>query len=340
MILEDTKRSNYGCVQLGPRVKCLRPLYEAIEERAAQLAQQYENRDNNGPPAIVQIPTGVQALDDYGLLTPGILTLFVMHPGDGKTSVVLQLLKGAVSCGYTPRAWLFEDPLPLVADRYLSQELNESAYLLRTLKLGENMPSRLSAATRELDWTKQVLVEDLKEDSERFFEQLETAGDDAGLGVVDYAQAFDAEPDGANQERVIARAAWGISNWSKRTGNASVLMSQPKPAVADRGRKHYDSWLWDKKRKGEEIKPDPEAVEGYRPGDGDAGGCTAAYQRAKDFISGFRPGRWLNNHGLTCQDNVMEFLRTKGNYTPGNYAVRVKWNGATTTISDIPKKNK
>lgn len=312
----------------------MKTLYDAIEQRGAELVTLYENRDNKtGPPPILQIPTGLQTLDDYGLLTPGILTLIVMHPGDGKTSVVMQLLEGATLAGFTPFVWAPEDPLNMVADRAIAKTINESAYKLRLLKLGSGIPARLNAAVVELDWARQVIVEDRKMSAPEFIEILEGLGPETGLAVGDYLQVFD-NGDGDNLERTIAGVAWGMSDWSKRTGNASVAMSQPKPAVAERGRRSFDSWLWNKKKNAEDVNPEPLAVEGYRPMDGDANNCTAAYQRAKDFISGFRPGRWLNQHGFGVKDDVMEFVRTKGNYSPGQYPVRVGWQGETTRLYD------
>lgn len=315
----------------------MKTLYDVIEERGAELAQLYENRDKgDGPPPILQIPTGLVTLDDYGMLTKGILTLIVMHPGDGKTAVAMQLLEGATAAGFTPFVWAPEDPMPMVADRVLSKSLNESAFKLRRLELGENIPLRLSAAVADLDWTRQVNVEDRKMSTTEFFEVLNGFGLETGVAIADYAQAFDAD-QGESLERTIAGLAWNLSDWSKATGNSSVLFSQPKPAVAERGRKTFDSWLWNKKRNGDDVKLDATAVEGYRPMDGDANNCTAAYQRAKDFISGFRPGRWLNQHGAGVKDTRIEFVRTKGNYTPGQFPIVVGFDGDTTRLYDLKK---
>lgn len=318
----------------------MRPLYEYLEERGAELAQLYENRDNGtGPPPILQIPTGLTTLDDYGLLTKGILTLIVMHPGDGKTAVAMQLLEGATVVGFTPFVWAPEDPMSMVADRVLSKSLNESAFKLRRLELGEGIPERLSAAMENLEWARQVQVEDKKMSTTEFFDLLNTLGEETGVAVADYAQAFDAD-QGDTLERTIAGLAWNLSDWSKKTTCASVLFSQPKPSVAERGRKTFDSWLWNKKRNGDDVKLDASAVEGYRPMDGDANNCTAAYQRAKDFISGFRPGRWLNQHGAGVKDERIEFVRTKGNYTPGQFPITVGFSGSTTRLFDLQRKNK
>lgn len=309
-------------------------LYDIIEQRNAELASQYEQA-RDGPPPITYIPTGIQALDDYGLLEPGILTVIMAHPGDGKTSVALQLLRGAVGAGFTPRACLYEDPLPLVADRLTAGEMGESAFKLRRLKLDdENISARLHAATEALDWTRQVIISERSPVSEELEEELaEAGGRETGLLVVDYAQAFDAEKDEKSVERVIARIAWSLSLWAKQTGNSAVLFSQVKNEVIQRGRKWFDNWKFNQDRAGNVIKADPAAVEGFRPKDGDAQWSTALYQRAKDFISVFRPGNWLNKEGIVSKDEVIEFLRTKGNYAGMGRPVRCKWDGSNSTIS-------
>lgn len=314
-------------------------LYDIIEERNAELAGQYEDLRSGGPPPITYIPTGLTSLDDYGLLEPGILTVIMAHPGDGKTSVALQLLRGAVGAGFTPRACLYEDPLPLVADRLTAGEMGESAFKLRRLKLeSESIGARLAAATEALDWTRQVIISERSPISEQLEEELAECGTETGLLVVDYAQAFDAEKDEKSVERVIARIAWSLSIWAKKTRNSAVLFSQVKNEVIQRGRKWFDTWKYNKDRANERIVADPAAVEGFRPKDGDAQWSTALYQRAKDFISVFRPGNWLNKEGIVSKDDVMEFLRTKGNYAGMGRPVRVRWNGGNSTLTDMGTK--
>jgi replicative DNA helicase len=315
-------------------------LYDSIESRAAQLAEQYDAVRRGDLPPITRISTGLESLDAYGLFTLGILTLVVMHPGDGKTSVVMQTCEGAVGQGFTPWIWAPEDPLPFVADRFLAKSMNVSAFKLREIELDGNISQRLSAAAQDLDWARQVRIEDRKLSPDEFFEELGELGEETGIAIADYAQVFDTDEEDKTLERIIAKVSWGMSQWSKHTGNASVLMSQPKPAVAERGRRMFDAYISNKRFKGEEIKPENSLVEGYRPMDGDANNCTAAYQRAKDFISGFRPGRWLNQHGFGVKDDRMEFVRTKGNYSPGQYPVRVGWRGETTSLYDLTKKEK
>lgn len=314
----------------------MKTLYDHIESRAAHLAEQYDAVARGELKPITRISTGLSTLDAYGLFTMGILSLVVMHPGDGKTSVVMQTLEGAVSQGFTPWVWAPEDPMPFVADRFLAKSMNVSAFKLREVEIEGNVSARLAAAAIELDWARQVIIEDRKLSPDEFFEELEQLDESTGIALADYAQVFDADDD--TLERTIAKVSWGMSQWSKHTGNASVLMSQPKPSVAERGRRMYDAIVANKRFKGDEIKPDPILVEGYRPMDGDANNCTAAYQRAKDFISGFRPGRWLNQHGHGVKDDRMEFVRTKGNYSPGQYPVRLGWKGETTSLYDLPKK--
>jgi replicative DNA helicase len=317
----------------------MKTLYDSIESRAAQLAEQYDAYQRGELKPITRVSTGLQSLDSYGLFTMGILSLVVMHPGDGKTSVSMKTLEGAVGQGFTPWIWAPEDPLPFVADRFLSQSMNVSAFKLREIELEGNISARLAAAANDLDWARQVIIEDRKLSPDEFFEELDQLDMSTGIAIADYAQVFDTDEEDKTLERIIAKISWGMSQWAKKTGNAAVLMSQPKPAVAERGRRMYDAIVANKRFKGDSISADPILVEGYRPMDGDANNCTAAYQRAKDFISGFRPGRWLNQHGHGVKDDRIEFVRTKGNYSPGQYPVRLGWKGESAMIYDLPKKD-
>jgi replicative DNA helicase len=168
---------------------------------------------------------------------------------------------------------------------------------------------------------------------------MDTIDIGTGLVVVDYFQAFDSERDERSVERVVARLAWGLLDVAKEKRCAVVAFSQVKKEVLERGRKFFDSWMWQQKKSGEDVKAHPQAVEGYRPLDGDAQWASAINQRAKDVISIFRPGNWLRKHGFTdAKDDTMEFMRVKGNYAPGQRPVRMQWDGGTTTISERKKK--
>lgn len=311
----------------------MQTLYDIIEARNADLASKYQDKADGIPP-LQFIPTGIPELDETGMGEPGILTGIMAHPGDGKTSIARMLLKGAVSAGFSPHGYFFEDPLELVADAYTSGVIGESAFKLRRLDLDSaKMPARLAAAMKEMEWSRQCFVDDKKIDSKILIEKLmDEVGLETGAFVVDYAQAFGSEGDESSVERVLAGLSWGLLNVCKAKKVAGYLMLQPKISdVTKRGDKQFESWKWRMEKEGK-VTADPQSVYGYRPLEGDVQWSTAVWQRIKYALSAFRPGRWMRSRGLPAKDDVMEMLPIKGNYAPGQNLIKLRWRGETTEI--------
>ena len=321
----------------------LRPLSSILESRRKELVQIYEDVAA-GIPIISSIPTGIKSFDDYGVGTPGFLTLVQAHPGDGKTPPPKQPPTNTTNQGYRPQAHIFEDPEEYFADGLFARELDVSAYKLRRGDLKGDIIPRLDAAMRDMSWAGGVLINTEKNGYREIIEEIaDTVKVDTGFFAVDYAQLFDAEMDEKSVERILSRLAEGLSKVCKDKRIAGFLFSQIKNEVEQRGRKHYDACLWAARKEGngKENDPEPFWVEGYRPLSNDAQWCNAMYQKCKDILSWFRPGNWMKKHGwVDWPDNTGELLRVKGNYTPGGYPVRVRWKGETTTISDFPPSKK
>jgi replicative DNA helicase len=168
-------------------------------------------------------------------------------------------------------------------------------------------------------------------------EQLEEAVDEStGLVLIDYAQAFDAEPDEKSVERVIARLAWGLNQLAKKHNIAIVLFSQLKAEVKERGNRWYENFRY--KKQEEATETSFEAVEGFRPRDGDLQWSSALYQRAKQIVYIFRPAAWLQAFGIQAKDNFVQMQIAKGNYGPNKKILEFGWSGETARIFERKKK--
>jgi replicative DNA helicase len=318
----------------------MKTLHDWMKRRAEQLDASYTARDF-GEYVFTHVPTGITRLDDAGLVEPGVLTLVAGHAGDGKSAFGLQLLEGcARHGGFDCQGYFMEDPADMVADRKLAAQLGVSAFHLRRLKLDQpaaTVQERLQSAIVEGEsWTKRVKVSDEKTTVDGLIKSIEKEWTpNTKLVVVDYAQAFDAEQDEKSVERVIAGLAWKLNAVAKSSGAAVVLLSQVKKEVADRGREYYKGWRF----RNPAGTIDRSAVEGFRPGPGDAQWSTALWQRARQGLFLFRPGLWQRALGNSdAKDDVTEVDIAKGNFGPVGQKIRLRWDGPTATLSEIVKE--
>lgn len=316
----------------------LRKLSDVVGDRNEELAQLYERREAGEDVELQYISTGLSSLDNLGLLEKGILTIIGGDPGSGKSAWALQLLQSAAEQGYSPMGFFFEDPMKFMADRITSQAIGESAFKLRRIELNDDdIPERLRSVTTNLEWLQYVSIEDTLTSSTDLLSLLDKSiTEDTGLVVIDYAQAFDAEPEEKSVERVIARLAWALNHMAKEKNIAIVLFSQLKTEVRERGNKWYENYRW---KTGEEANENsPEAVEGFRPRSGDLQWSSALHQRAKQILYLFRPGAWLRAFGANAKDDKVQVQIDKGNYGPNKEILEFNWDGRLCKISEKKKK--
>lgn len=309
-------------------------LRDIIEGRNAELAAKYES----GEPIVSCVPTDLTVLNEAYFNERGILTTYQAHSGEGKSSAARVFLKGAASAGYRPIFFPFEDPEDKISDAFTSAAMGVSASDLRNGKV-VNAAKRLSAATDELWWSENVLVQSEKLPSEDIIRLLNSEIQyDTGLVVLDYYQAMDAEQDEKSVERVISRLCWKLLDIAK-TYNVSVVgFSQVKNSVIDRGKQAFDRIVYNYQRQGIELVPEAWMVEAFRPVYGDSQWATGIYQRSKDLASIFRPGRWLQAMGFhQFKDNYAEWVRCKVNYTEGNKVIKTGWNGPMSSFTEWKK---
>lgn len=301
-----------------------------IDERTSDLEREYHDQAAGRPPFLA-VATGIPALDDLGLLEPGVLTAVMAHSSDGKTALAMQFLKAAARAGHLGQGYFYEDPKDRLSDRVIAAEMGVSAFDLRRLKVpADCISERLAAARTACGWAHNISVDTRRSTVDGLMVRIRErhVPGKTRIAVVDYAQAFDAEQSEHSVERVVSRLAWRLNEYAKHENVAVVLLSQVRREVLDRGRRWFESWRL-KNARGE---PALEAVEGYRPLEGDMQWSSAVQQRARQVISVFRPGSWMKSHGLSWQDNAMEVQLCKGSYGPGRGRATLKWDGPTCSL--------
>lgn len=290
-----------------------------------------------GRPPLLHVPTGLRSLDELGLIEPGVLTAVLAHSSDGKTALMMQLLKACAESGSLSQGYFYEDPEDKLSDRVLAASLGVSAFSLRRLAVPgtyEELSKRLAAAEESVGaWAGNITVDTQRSTVDGLMKKIRerhVPGKTKLVGV-DYAQAFDAEGSESSVERVVSRLAWRLNEYAKYEGVAVVLLSQVRREVLDRGRRWYENWRYRNPR----GEPSTDAVEGFRPLEGDMQWSSAIQQRARQVLSVFRPGGWMKSVGfLDWKDEIMEIQLCKGSYGPGRGRVGLRWDGPTCTLRD------
>ena len=263
------------------------------------------------------IPTGITSWDRNGGLETGVMTIIAGPTGEGKSAVMLHLVRNAAEAGIRSLVLSFEDPAGKTADRVFARSTGESGHVLGRMDYDPAILERLAAAVKEsAGWASLVEFRAGLVTAKAAYETVKAA--DAKLIVIDYAQAF--PDDEGSRERMLAALAWSLSELAQQKQCAVVLFSQVRSEVEERGKMVYD-------RTG--------TIDGYRPGPGagDVGWSRAMTQRAKVVIYLFRPGRWARGHGLQKKDDTMQLIFAKVNFGVEG-TLEVGWDGAHSSIFD------
>lgn len=309
----------------------LRRFRRVLTDRAEELKGDLAKKQR-GEEVLTHIPTGLRSVDrHFGGLERGVQTLVVGHSGDGKTSVIENLVEGAARHRLGAALFVIEDPARKVADKAFAKELGVSSNLLGRLEVDADLPERLDAVLSGEHWSDYVAFHAGMVEPDEVLDVIrllaKSGVNDAPLGVVaiDYAQAFsDAEE---SMEAVCARMARNLNILAQEYHVATVFGSQAKPAVIARGRAQ-----WERSEEGD--------VDGYRPGRGDAMWSGRLEQYSKAVWTIFRPGRWRQSHGDTgTRDDTIEINVVKANFGPEGRIV-CGWDGKTGRVYDREKDKK
>lgn len=309
-------------------------LSEFVNDRVGELSDLYRITAAGGVPPIVHVPTGIQRLDDAGLLERGVATMLIGHEGDGKSALLLQFLEGAARAGFECQGYFLEDPARFTADRVISPVIRESAFSLRRGRVSSPaaVPARLKRAGEEIDaWGHRVKCSFGRLNSRQLWDRVrEWLTPNTALVVIDYAQAFGGRDSESGMVETMRNLFWDANRLAEDRNLAVVVASQCRREVKERGRAWFDRWKY---RHPDEV-PTVEAVEGYRPMPGDSMWSSEAGMRARAVVSHFRPNLWLRQHQVEVPDTVCEEMIIKGNFGPTAVPIRLDWHGPTTRITD------
>ena len=293
-------------------------LGDFLRQRYKEHAEATESRGRGEAPRLF-LSTGISSWDKNGGLERGIVTLIAGPTGEGKSAIMLHLIRNAAEAGKKCLVLSFEDPPGKTVDRILARSTGEPGHVIGRMDYDPALLVRLKAAAKEnVGWADRVQFEPGLSTADAAIKLVQEA--DADLILVDYAQAF---PDGKNEtrERMLNRVGWELAKVAGGESRpAVVLFSQVRRDVAERGKSVFD-------RTGK--------VDGYRPGPGvsDIGWAESLGQSAKCVIYLFRPGRWGRSHGLAVKDDTMELVFAKVSFGVEG-VLSVHWDGPSASIRD------
>lgn len=313
-----------------------RTLRDVVKSRSADLLDRY-TRKEAGEELTSYVSSGLPTLDQSGFGERGTLAVLVGHSGEGKSTLILQVMEACAKQGKKTLGFLMEDPMEMVADRVIAKAHGIDNSTLRRLE-SIRAPGVLSHIATEgtPEWMDRVMLWDYRMDSNNLVDTVRKYCEkhrDIGLVVVDYMQIFGAE-GGDTVERVINKVTIELNEIAKQFQIFVLVTSQIQTAVIKRGQQGVRDWQFRHKTKDLE----PEAVDGYRPVVGDfAWGSQVLTQKARAIWVIFRPAVWLARHGSVVADDVLEITNEKSNYSAGlggGTKLRLHWNGAHSTISE------
>lgn len=303
---------------------------DIVRSRVAEIKEQRAMIARGEDPRAV-IPTGLHDFDKRAGIERRILTVIGAATGEGKSIFKLHISMAAAKLGYRVLLLDFEDPGERTADRSLSTLTNIDNARILGLELTDiEMKQILTAAENIYEWGENIEFHQGLIDVTEALSIIESS--DADLKQIDYAQAFP-ESENKSLERTIADFAWKVNKNAQENNCASIIYSQVRTAVEERGLRLYE------RAKGKD--PDgPAFIEGFRPfGSGDLAWSAALGQRGKGLSYLFRPNRYRRRFGEAVKDNVMESIWPKKNFGKEGL-IKFGFDGAHAKLYNLDKKNK
>jgi replicative DNA helicase len=299
---------------------------EVLRARLEGLVSEKASRDRGEDPNSY-IRTGLTEFDRRAGIQRSILTVVGAPTGEGKSIFKKHLQEHTAQAGLRAIDLSFEDPPERSADRTFSTLTGvNNARLAQGCNEKELAQVAMAMADAE-EWADNIDYHYGLRTPSECLELLEASEWD--LAQVDYAQAF---PEGEKGlERTIADFAWKLNVLAQERKAAIVVYSQLNSKVETRGMERAESSRrYSKEEKGVDIA-------GFRPfGVSDLAWSSALGQRAKGLGFLFRPNRYRRRFGEQVQDDRMELIWPKANFSSEG-AVVVGFDGKTARLFDLPK---
>lgn len=265
------------------------------------------------------VPSGIAALDAFsGGYSPGLLHVVGAGTGVGKSSFVLNTIKGPVAAGLPP-AWVssWEDPVDAWADRMLSSETGIPADQLRKLDVGPEVIPRLERAQKLISSSliDPVPGQTIREAGERVWAHHKVSP--ISLWALDYAEAI-RPGDGVkrgDERGHISNLVRFCVDFAHAAKIPVLLISQLNRDHETRGKDVLD------RSKGKDYS-------GYIPMKHQLHGSSTLEKAAKFIILLHRPGLWDRSR----QDDEMQLHVAKNNFGSDRQVISCLWDGPTTTI--------
>jgi len=295
---------------------------QALRQRALDLRRDVASRAS-GNQVLTHIPTGFTEIDRvFGGVRIGLATELLAHTGDGKSAFLRHLAEAGAKAGASVLWVLGEDPEDATAERQLAGDTGVATNDMGRLDLSQDELARIDlAAAQAAGWASRIEAKFESPDVAELLAMIdtwveETEGTPARLFLGDYAQIFG---ESRNLEDDIAKLGVGLQKRAVKHRMASVIASQVKSDVIQRGR---DRWQNNRD------------INGIRPSLGDTEYCRRLEKSTKAVWSLFRPGRWQREWGESVADDTAELHVIKANFGPMGF-VRLGWNGPATRFENL-----
>lgn len=283
-----------------------RGIGDIVTDRILSLIDMAE-RKARGETCVTGISTGIERLDDMGMLKPGIVTLVAARPGMGKTALLLTIANGCNLAGAGVDVFNLEDGEGSYASRTISLGSGVNTVAMNALNLTrDNMASMLQMAERARLRTGWLVDSAAGLTASEIVRAVRVRAEKNGTKVVviDYVQLVKGESEAGKRDKKtrIAEAMCIFAEAAKRDNMAYLVGSQ--------------------------LNRDCEKRDDKRPLASDTSGCGELEEMSKAILMIYRPavygdkyahGQYANNPiegqktGGLIPGSVMEILVRKNN---------------------------
>lgn len=233
--------------------------YGSIQGQADAVWRAIEQRHRLAPGAITGISTGVRKLDLLiDGLRPETLTIIGARPKQGKTALLLSIIRNLARQGIACALFSLEMPAPQIIGRLIAMEAEVDFSAMMRGLYNEDEELRISAAAFEVDrWP--IFIDEASglKPSELAARAQRAVGEDGCRAVfVDYLQRLRPERNGGSRYEDVTSVSMALADLRKPLKAPIVAAAQLNRKLVDRGTTNFET-----------LKK--QAAELTRPSDGD-----------------------------------------------------------------------
>jgi replicative DNA helicase len=299
---------------------------DQLQARVARLAE------GKRPGELTHIPTGFDGYDrEFGGMELGCTTLAISHTGEGKSSLVRQVMMRAARAGVPCLDWSLEDPEARTHDRQLANETGIPSKRLNTFEVSKEELARLRSAADKTPKSYYLVHENpglhgLLPATRDWIADVRRGGYDGPVLVgLDYVQKL---IEGNNPEQELALLGSQLGDLMKDEGSSALVASQVRSEAVTEAKNRFAQ------SKPPATRPAnwKDLVAHFRPRMADAEYCRRLEKSAKAVWVYWRPGRWARDHaGWEVADDCAELHVIKSNFGATGHS-ELGWDGPTQRI--------